>query len=296
MDIRKQLAVYLGLLFVVVAAALFAVGTLEVPDDAVPGDELRDDSGAEDPAGPRYQDPGHPPTHDQLPGYRMYLVLDDAGNNLDEVRQFLSFSGTFTVAVLPGLRFTGEAARMVRAMGHEVILHQPMEAQGGEDPGPGAIFLGDTPMAIAATLADNLRAVGPVRGINNHMGSAVTADASAMAVILGYLSQQGLYFLDSRTTAESVVEAVAEELGIPVLVRHVFLDHHRHREAIAAQFDRAEQIARDTGEVIMIGHVMVEDLAVELLAREERLAEEGFVFLPLSDALERRGMNAGSRD
>ena len=60
----------------------------------------------------------------------LVFVIDDAGNNLRELEPFLNISGPLTIAVLPGLPHSAEAAKRIREAGKEVILHQPMEALG----------------------------------------------------------------------------------------------------------------------------------------------------------------------
>lgn len=224
--------------------------------------------------------PGAPP----VPRYRLYLILDDAGQNLQELAPFAPLRGPFTLAVLPGLPFSAEAAQWALDRGHEVILHQPMEAFSGADPGPGAIFHDDDPATIQRTLRANLQAIPGITGVNNHMGSRVTSTPEAMRSVLTVIQEEGLYFLDSRTTPESVVPQVATELDVSVLVRQVFLDDDRAPAAIQQELDRALEIARVEGAVIMIGHVMVPFLAEELVRRQDRLQAEGFVFAPLIEA------------
>lgn len=250
------------------------------PDDSVedPGvDEPGDEPVADEPVIPV---PGAPP----VPRYRLYLILDDAGQNLQELAPFAPLRGPFTLAVLPGLPFSAEAAQWALERGHEVILHQPMEAFSGADPGPGAIFHDDDPAVIQRTLRANLQAIPGITGVNNHMGSRVTSTPEAMRSVLTVIQEEGLYFLDSRTTPESVVPQVATELDMAVLVRQVFLDDDRTPAAIQQELDRALEIARTEGSVIMIGHVMVPFLAEELVRRQDRLQAEGFVFAPLIEA------------
>ena len=68
------------------------------------------------------------------------------------------------------------------------------------------------------------------------------------------LEDRGLFFLDSRTTAETVALRVALEHGVPALKRDVFLDHERTTSAIHGAFERALQIARRNGHAVVIGH------------------------------------------
>lgn len=216
---------------------------------------------------------------------RLYLVLDDAGLSLDELRRFAPFPETLTLAVLPHLPFSSDAVHLARAAGHEVILHQPMEAINGEDPGPGAIFTHFEDREIRAILEENLQRYPDVAGVNNHMGSRATSDERVMEIVLETVEQSGRYFLDSRTIHTSVVPIVAARLGIPVLERHVFLDHERTREYIRGQLDYALTLARRHGFAIMIGHVTVPETAEVLLERAPAIVAAGFRFLPLSAAL-----------
>lgn len=221
---------------------------------------------------------------------RLYLVLDDAGQSASDFQLFSQLQNPFTLAVLPELPHSSGVIREALALGHEVILHQPMEALNGEDPGPAAIYVHHSDEEIRAVLLDNLRRYPQVRGVNNHMGSRATSDARVMDAVLRTLAEEGRYFLDSRTTHTSVVPHVAHRLGLPVLARDVFLDHERSRESIEAQLDLALMHARNRGYSIVIGHVTVPMTAEVLLEREEQITAEGFVFLPLSAALERGDM------
>ena len=86
----------------------------------------------------------------------------------------------------------------------EILLHLPMEPKNGEDPGPGALAsaMGDEELRLHTVEA--LRAVDGAVGVNNHMGSALSADPRAMRAVLGVLARRKLFFLDSRTSAESM--------------------------------------------------------------------------------------------
>ena len=86
--------------------------------------------------------PGGIPERPVRPKGRIVIVVDDAGYNLEDLDPFLKFPGPLSIAVLPGLPHSREAARRIKAAGKELLLHQPMEALGGENPGPGAIRLG----------------------------------------------------------------------------------------------------------------------------------------------------------
>lgn len=226
------------------------------------------------------------PEEGPQPGPLLFLVLDDAGQSWQEMEFFVELAVPYTVAVLPGLPESREVIRQARGWGYEVILHQPMEAFNGQDPGPRAITASHTIEEALEILKGNLDRYTGVVGVNNHMGSRITSDPSFMGPLLKEVAGRDLLFLDSLTTSRSVVSAVAAREGIAVLVRDVFLDHHRTRADIEAQLERALEIARLRGQVIMIGHVTVPETARVLIERQEEILREGFRFLPLSCARE----------
>ncbi|MBN2536093.1 MAG: divergent polysaccharide deacetylase family protein [Spirochaetales bacterium] len=204
---------------------------------------------------------------------RIAFVIDDAGNNIRDLLPFLQFPGKLTIAVLPQLQYSTEAAQLIAESGNEVILHQPMEPENGQNPGPGALYSTHTEEEIVAILAENLLTVPGARGANNHMGSKLTANPEKMDIILHYFYEHGLYFLDSKTTAASVCRELASRSGIPLLERHIFLDNTVDRELIREQMKKGITLADKNRYVIMIGHVQnseVLDVLYEFLPELEQ--------------------------
>jgi hypothetical protein len=109
-----------------------------------------------------------------------------------------------------------------------------------------------------------------------------------MGAVLVVLQQEGLFFLDSRTSAESVGYRLARSLGLPAAERHVFLDDDPQPMAVRDQFRRLLDRARLEGAGIAIAHPHPATLAV---LREEipRARAEGFTFVPVSFLLDRTG-------
>ncbi len=205
------------------------------------------------------------------------LVFDDAGHNLKQLEPFLALSFPCTIAVLPGLRYSEEAARRIRAAGKDVILHQPMQATNPKmDPGPGAITKGMSQDQIRAIVRKNLAEVWPVVGINNHEGSLITADASAMSAVLDVAREKGIYFLDSRTNSRTVAPAVAREKGMTIWERAVFLDNSQDRASIIEAINNGMSVADKKGSAIMIGHVWSNQLADILNEMYPDLVSQGF--------------------
>jgi hypothetical protein len=151
-----------------------------------------------------------------------------------------------------------------------------MEPRGGETPGRNAILTSMSDDEIARLTRENIQAVPHAVGVNNHMGSRATSDRRVMTSVLRAMPGQ-LYFIDSRTAAGSVAEAVARELHVPTAARHVFLDDVATEGAVRKQVRELAAAAEKRGVAIGIGHpypvtmrVLAEELP-ELRARGFRL-------------------------
>jgi len=95
-----------------------------------------------------------------------------------------------------------------------------------------------------------------VQGVNNHTGSRLTMDRPRMHIILSEIKKSGLWFVDSRTIADTVAEEVARELGIPTASRNVFIDQGTKGGDVAENLKRLANDARKNGSAIGIGHAI----------------------------------------
>jgi len=220
------------------------------------------------------------------------LVIDDAGYNMTNLRELLKLPAAFTVSVLPGLPMSRDAAREVTKAGKEVILHCPMEALNDEDPGPGAILSAHPVEEIDAILSSNFSFVPGAVGTNNHMGSKVTSDKRVMAEVMLYLKNHNKFFLDSKTTANSVARQEARKLGVPYLGRDVFLDNDPQKETVKQQFLKGMEIAGSQGSAILIGHAQNPAVTEVLAELYPLLAERSIKMITLNRLLSFKGIMA----
>ena len=228
------------------------------------------------------------PPSGSIHGIRVAVVIDDLGHDVADLRPLEALGVPVTYSVLPYEDQTPEVVAELRRRHAEMLLHLPMEPKNGQNPGPGALLQGMGDDELREKTEAALKAVPGVVGVNNHMGSLLSAEEGPMNAVLGVLAARGLFFLDSRTSAESVGYKVALGLGIPAAERQVFLDGEATPEAIHAQFQRLLALARTKGSAIAIGHPHPETLAA--LTREIPKAKaEGFEFVPVSYLLPRSG-------
>jgi polysaccharide deacetylase 2 family uncharacterized protein YibQ len=186
------------------------------------------------------------------------LVIDDFGNQWDTeaVQGLLHWEIPLTVAVIPGLWASERCALTAREQGKEVILHLPMEPEGDDVPVETRMLRRGMDVAQIRALVDwGVQFAPGAVGVNNHQGSAATADSVAMQGLAQVAAARGWLILDSVTTPHSVMRAMARELGVPALARNVFLDHTDDPEAIRAALHAAMERAKRTGRpVVLIGH------------------------------------------
>ncbi len=186
------------------------------------------------------------------------IVIDDFGNAMGGTEEMLRLPVPFTAAVMPFMPTTKADAIAAHRLGHDVIIHMPMEPNRGKRSwlGPGAITTDLSDAEIRKRVEDAIKDVPHAIGMNNHMGSRATADRRVMRIVLEVCKEHRMFFLDSRTTGESVIPALGEELGVPVIERNgVFLDEVYTYAHIAKQLVRlGEQLNTQTAS-IAIGHV-----------------------------------------
>lgn len=231
---------------------------------------------------------GPPPPGD---GATVALVIDDLGRSVADVRRIEALGVPVTYAVLPYESHTRQVVEALRGKGEEMILHLPMQPENGANPGPGALTVTMSRAELAAATRRALAAVPGAVGMNNHMGSRLTADRSSMDAVLSVVAKRGLYFLDSRTTPASVAFRVARALDIPAAERQVFLDPDPRREAVRYQFRRLLALARKDGSGIAIGHPHPETLLV-LEQEVPQAVRLGYRFVPVSYLLDRSSVAA----
>ena len=216
------------------------------------------------------------------------VVIDDMGVDHRRSIQALALPGPMTMAFLPYARDLGHMTRAARAVGHELMLHMPMEPLSAKDnPGPSAIVTGLDPAELRRRADAMLDSFSGYVGVNNHMGSKFTQDAAGMRIVLEDVDARGLLFLDSRTIGNTVGPSVARSLGMPFAERDVFLDNDASTGNVRAKLAEVEAVARRQGHAIAIGHP--HDGTVEALAQWlPDIEKRGFVLVPVSTIVKAR--------
>lgn len=219
---------------------------------------------------------------------RLCLIIDDGGYKKGKALEALyGFKVPVTVSIIPDVEFSKSLAQEFPGHGVEVMCHMPME--GHEKGVVGANYKELLKKGMAddqakAEVEKALENLPNCRGLNNHMGSVATEDGELMADVCDVLKAHGLFIIDSRTTAKSMMEAEAKKAGVPVASRNVFLDNVETPDAILKQLNQAVSYAKRHGLAVAIGHFKPVTLRT-LESAIPKLKEEGFQFVYASEAV-----------
>ncbi|MBI5043740.1 MAG: divergent polysaccharide deacetylase family protein [Nitrospirae bacterium] len=213
---------------------------------------------------------------------KIAIVIDDLGNNRDAFNKFVKLEIPFSFSVLPHQDNSIYISKEVRKRKYDLLLHLPMEPEDNEKvKGEGFIVSEMTPNEMLKQLEHDLKSVPGAIGVNNHMGSFLTQDRKAMAIILGEIKRNGLFFVDSRTTSKTVAYDVAKKLGLKSAERNIFLDDIEDEEEVIKQIELLINTAKKNGVAIGIGHPRPETIAA-LEKMLPALKSNGIEVVPVS--------------
>jgi len=207
------------------------------------------------------------------------LIIDDFGYRNDHISNgFLQLPGKLTYAIIPGHDYSQLFSKKAYDAGYEIIVHLPMENIGktyGEEEYVLMSYFQDDEIKNRINKAfDNLP---ESIGLNNHQGSRGTADSRVMTLLAGVIKEKKKFFIDSRTTNNSLAETTMRKYGVPTNKRDIFLDNELDEEKIKIQLLELADVSEEKGIAIGIGHVKPQTLNV--LAKEiPVLQKKGFRF------------------
>jgi hypothetical protein len=216
------------------------------------------------------------------------IVLDDLGVDRRRSARAIDLPQPITLAFLPYATDVDIQAKRARGLGHELLVHVPMQPHGVDaDPGPHALDMTLGADEVRRRLSWNLKQFDGYVGLNNHMGSRFTESAPGAALVAEAVASHGLMLLDSVTSARSALGAGGRDAGVPTVVRDVFLDNTDSTDEVRKRLAQTEEVARRTGTAIAIGHPR--DATLEVLTPWlVDVQTRGFVLVPLTQVLRAR--------
>ncbi|MDD8021339.1 MAG: divergent polysaccharide deacetylase family protein [Acidobacteriota bacterium] len=193
------------------------------------------------------------------------IIIDDMGEDLTFMQELINLRVPLTVAILPDSENAAKTAQLAARYQIDVLIHLPLEAFNGQTVGLGADGLITTAMSreeIWSRLEKDYERLPEARGLNNHMGSKGTANQYLMEIIMEFLKEKNLFFIDSRTSPQSIAYDLAVKRRVPAASRQIFLDADEGRNKIKDRLFELFSLAKKNGQAIGIGHPFEETLRI----------------------------------
>ena len=117
------------------------------------------------------------------------------------------------------------------------------------------------------------------------MGSRLMEDHEKVKIVLLELKRRKLYFLDSRTTPQSVGIHEAQGIGVKAMERSLFIDHSLNEEDIKEKIEKLMRLSLSNGKAIGIGHPHPSTIK-SIKEMIPKIKEKGIELVPLSAVME----------
>ncbi len=187
---------------------------------------------------------------------KIAFIIDDIGFRKNASIELKELNIPITGSILPNTPFAKEEAKVLNSYGLEEMIHLPMQAENLNIEHPRDVFvtINSTNEEIRKLIKEAKKIIPFSKGLNNHMGSLITARRGIIKRVLEIVKKEGLFFVDSRTTYETVAYDVAKELEIKTTYRDVFLDDIQTYSHSMGQIEKLIEIAKNKGKAVAIGH------------------------------------------
>ncbi|MCK4943117.1 MAG: divergent polysaccharide deacetylase family protein [Candidatus Aminicenantes bacterium] len=188
---------------------------------------------------------------------KVAFIIDDIGNRSGISLDLKKLNIPITASILPESSFAFDEARQIKQYELQAMIHIPMQPKNSKNSSYQGFTIIQTHSDIDEMRQIVLKArqiIPHARGVNNHEGSLITSKKGIITKFLRIIKQEGLFFVDSRTTSETVAYDMARELKIQTAFRDIFLDSEKTYPHSMKQIQKLITVALKKGKAIAIGH------------------------------------------
>ena len=210
-------------------------------------------------------------TYDKKDKPKLVILIDDVSTKAQKDK-ILNIGYTVNMAFLPPTKAHKDSASLAQSLPFHMI-HFPMQAS--------SAFKGEEIDTLRVTdsyetiekRVKQLRAWYPnAIYTNNHTGSVFTENEEAVDKLFRALKKYNFIFVDSRTSAKSVIKKYAKKYDMPYIVRNTFIDNEKDYKSIQTQLKKAIDIAKKQGYAIAIGHP--HNITLQVLKESKHLLKD----------------------
>lgn len=209
--------------------------------------------------------------YDKTTKPKLAIIIDDVSTKYQKDK-ILDIGYKINMAFLPPTKIHPNSAQIAQDLPFHMI-HFPMEASSAfKSEEENTLKVKDSYEKIEKRV-ENLRKWYPnAIYTNNHTGSVFTENEEAMDKLFKALKKYNFIFVDSRTSAKSVVEKLALKYEMPYIVRNTFIDNEKDFNYIQNQLKIAIDLAKKRGYAIAIGHP--HSITLEVLKKSKDLLKD----------------------
>ena len=202
---------------------------------------------------------------------KLVILIDDVSTKAQKDK-ILNIGYTVNMAFLPPTKTHKDSASIAQNLPFYMI-HFPMQAS--------SAFKGEeiNTLKITDSYETIEKRVKQLRDwypnaiyTNNHTGSVFTENEEAVDKLFRAIKKYNFIFVDSRTSAKSVIKKYAKKYDMPYIVRNTFIDNDRDYKSIQTQIIKAIEIAKKQGYAIAIGHP--HDITLKVLKESKHLLKD----------------------
>ena len=183
----------------------------------------------------------------------MLVIMIDDVSNKRQVKKIQNISYPITMSFLPPASNHKHSASIAKNIKVHMI-HLPLEASTRRFEEENTLHVGDSLEKIDTRIKELKQQYPNTIYTNNHTGSKFTHDDVSMDRLTKTLKKYGYFYIDSRTTAKTVIKKYATKYNLPYLSRNIFIDNIQDKQYIITQLKKAIKIAKKKGYAIAIGH------------------------------------------
>lgn len=201
---------------------------------------------------------------------KLVIIMDDVSFG-HQIRDIEALGLDISMSFLPPNTIHPRTSALAKNIDNYMV-HLPLEALKYPNEEDNTLNVIDSESKIETRIKQIREWFPKAKYINNHTGSKFTADEVALKKLFQVLEKYDFKFIDSRTTPNTKVKVVSEELGLNYIRRDVFLDNKADVEYIKEQLRKVIKKAKKRGVAIAICHPR--KTTIEALSLSSEILEE----------------------